>query len=726
MIRRSLIKYIITLTILKNLSNKDANNLNKQTYNSSIQEVEIVKKSGVNYIDGLFTNFRDLYPGPRRWKTDPYLHDNFAVNDSIVISYSIGDESSLYSPNYFIDTDDINENYSPSQTPTSFSLQQKEDIRTAFKDFENLINVKFIEIDDLNEKVGNIRLFISNPEIIMSDAVGGIPDIDKDGGDIIFHYDNKYKSFSKGLYKDDFGTFGPYTVLMHEIQHTLGIEHPLENLATDFPKSKTHQRYTIMIGEQDDLLDTKGRSNDGQRPYIDNNGTAWSVIHGPMVYDIAAIQYLYGANKSYNSDDSIYTFDPNIPFVQTIWDGGGIDTLDLSNFSKNNIININNGGYSSFEFDINWSMDNHLGIAFSANIENVTGGSGDDTIIGNNLNNTLIGGTGNDTFSADKGNDLINGGIGTDTVILTGDYQDYLFTGKKDNFLTYDTRTSLNEGIDSLINIELLVFNDQKISTSNINFKPQQEVNNLTSNVIYETFNGSTSIKKGATLYEVLPNSNRRFYSGNFDSYKFRLAHAINKSNVEIVNRTSNNKDYYEIILPDGSLNLRGSFYSPGHSDDLTGYNEIVFMGDNESIDDDKTITFDRDIKGVFDQVTGLNTDSGEMFRLYNAAFARFPDADGLKYWIDQFSSGRNTRRVVAQSFLGSAEFTEKYGSNVSDETYVNNLYKNVLGRDADAEGLNYWVGNLSSGLETRYEALLGFAESAENKSLFTDMTGFS
>ena len=134
---------------------------------------------------------------------------------------------------------------------------------------------------------------------------------------------------------------------------------------------------------------------------------------------------------------------------------------------------------------------------------------------------------------------------------------------------------------------------------------------------------------------------------------------------------------------------------------------------------------FNKDIIGTFNQVTGLNTDSGEMFRLYNAAFARFPDADGLKYWIDQFSSGKNTRRVVAQSFLGSAEFTEKYGSNVSDETYVNNLYKNVLGRDADTEGLNYWVGNLSSGLETRYEALLGFAESAENKALFTDMTGF-
>jgi hypothetical protein len=152
--------------------------------------------------------------------------------------------------------------------------------------------------------------------------------------------------------------------------------------------------------------------------------------------------------------------------------------------------------------------------------------------------------------------------------------------------------------------------------------------------------------------------------------------------------------------------------------DEITGVTNLQFS--------DKTLNLENDIADTFDQVTGLNTDSGEMFRLYNAAFARFPDADGLNYWIDQFSSGRNTRRVVAQSFLGSAEFTEKYGSNVSDETYVNNLYKNVLGRDADAAGLNYWVGNLSSGLETRYEALLGFAESAENKALFTEMTGFA
>lgn len=55
----------------------------------------------------------------------------------------------------------------------------------------------------------------------------------------------------------------------------------------------------------------------------------------------------------------------------------------------------------------------------------------------------------------------------------------------------------------------------------------------------------------------------------------------------------------------------------------------------------------------------------------------------------------------------------------------MNTLYKNVLGRDADTGGLNYWLGQLNSGAETRYEVLLGFSESAENKGLFTEMTGF-
>ena len=130
------------------------------------------------------------------------------------------------------------------------------------------------------------------------------------------------------------------------------------------------------------------------------------------------------------------------------------------------------------------------------------------------------------------------------------------------------------------------------------------------------------------------------------------------------------------------------------------------------------------DVKGTFDQVTGLNTDDAKMFRLYNAAFKRLPDPDGLKYWITQYSSGVNDDRAVALSFLLSDEFAERYGANVTNAKYVETLYVNVLGRQYDQDGYNYWLGNLNNGTETRYELLLGFAESDENKAIFTEMTG--
>ena len=130
------------------------------------------------------------------------------------------------------------------------------------------------------------------------------------------------------------------------------------------------------------------------------------------------------------------------------------------------------------------------------------------------------------------------------------------------------------------------------------------------------------------------------------------------------------------------------------------------------------------DIKATFDQVTGLKSDSGKMFRLYNAAFKRLPDPDGLRYWIGNFSSGKDDERAVASSFLASAEFEQRYGANVSNASYVNTLYVNVLGRDYDQAGYNYWLGQLNKGVETRYELLLGFSESLENKSLFSEITG--
>ena len=70
-------------------------------------------------------------------------------------------------------------------------------------------------------------------------------------------------------------------------------------------------------------------------------------------------------------------------------------------------------------------------------------------------------------------------------------------------------------------------------------------------------------------------------------------------------------------------------------------------------------------------------------------------------------------------------EFKQRYGENITHETYVENLYLNVLNRELDQGGYDYWVGNLNNGIEQRHEVLLGFSESAENRMLYADMTGY-
>jgi len=163
----------------------------------------------------------------------------------------------------------------------------------------------------------------------------------------------------------------------------------------------------------------------------------------------------------------------------------------------------------------------------------------------------------------------------------------------------------------------------------------------------------------------------------------------------------------------DGSIEIKTS---EGFFDDITGIPKLQFA--------DKAVSAIAEIEATFDQVKAKDDVTGKMFRVYNAAFNRFPDSDGLEYWIEKNSSGENTERQVAESFLASSEFKEKYGEDVSNEQYVNNLYNNILGRDADADGYNYWVGQLNSGIEDRSELLLGFAESTENQTLFSEVTG--
>lgn len=103
----------------------------------------------------------------------------------------------------------------------------------------------------------------------------------------------------------------------------------------------------------------------------------------------------------------------------------------------------------------------------------------------------------------------------------------------------------------------------------------------------------------------------------------------------------------------------------------------------------------------------------GKAFRLYMAALDRTPDSSGLANWMSVIRSGVELDDV-ASGFVNSAEFQQKYGSLDNGE-YVNQLYHNVLDRDADEAGYANWVNVLESG-QTREFVLVGFSESTENQ----------
>lgn len=104
---------------------------------------------------------------------------------------------------------------------------------------------------------------------------------------------------------------------------------------------------------------------------------------------------------------------------------------------------------------------------------------------------------------------------------------------------------------------------------------------------------------------------------------------------------------------------------------------------------------------------------SGQVFRLYQAALGRMPDAKGHASWAGAIFEGETTLLNVAQKFVASAEFQSTYGS-LDTGDFVDLLYNNVLGREADEGGRAGWISKIDGGQIARAGAVTGFSESAE------------
>ena len=244
-----------------------------------------------------------------------------------------------------------------------------------------------------------------------------------------------------------------YAVVLHEFGHAHGLAHPHDTGGgSDVMLGVTASTgsygiynlnqgvYTVMSYNDGWPLDP-----DGARAYsAATRGSGWSETLG--AFDIAALQERYGVHAN-NVGDNTYTIADTQANSQyrTIWDTGGNDTIAYVG-TKNAQIDLlaatldyspTGGGVVSFAHGV-WGG---FTIANGVVIENATGGSGNDVLLGNASANVLTGNDGNDTLMGRGGNDQLRGGLGVDTV-TGGDGLDVVTLGDGNDIFVAEVTAS--------------------------------------------------------------------------------------------------------------------------------------------------------------------------------------------------------------------------------------------------------------------------------------------
>lgn len=216
-----------------------------------------------------------------------------------------------------------------------------------------------------------------------------------------------------------------YKTLIHEIGHALGLKHP--HVDPRLPEAEDNRQFTVMS-------------------YREHPGTVGVEPRDYMLYDVAALQHLYGAGPGASAGDDAYDLSGASDLVTTIWDAGGNDALDARSAVGDVRLDLRAGEFSSAGTARGWyALQNNVAIAYGSVIENASAGAGDDVLIGNAADNVLEGGAGADRF-------VFHASFGADTIVdfeRGVDLVDMTATGAN-----FDTLFLTSEGEDLRVSFE--------------------------------------------------------------------------------------------------------------------------------------------------------------------------------------------------------------------------------------------------------------------------------
>ena len=156
----------------------------------------------------------------------------------------------------------------------------------------------------------------------------------------------------------------------------------------------------VLIGmDRDSTWEIDGTNRYLTNPTLDFNSI--ESLSGASGRDTFIVSGAQDVSLMGGAGDDTFIFNDGASITGAVGGSGGVDTLDFSRYSTGVNVNLVTGVTSHVE-------------GGNGGLENILGGSGNDTLVGNDKNNFLSGGAGDDELYGGNGNDSFNGGPGKD------------------------------------------------------------------------------------------------------------------------------------------------------------------------------------------------------------------------------------------------------------------------------------------------------------------------